>query len=54
MFHAIAARCTDDITLFSLYEPGKVPSRQPRKIGSRRCVMHVTCIVGRGVGTSDT
>src|SRR5205807_5487334 len=35
MFHAIAARCTDDITLFSLYEPGRVPSRQPRKIGSR-------------------
>ena len=49
-----AVRWTDDITLFSLYEPGKVPSRQPRKIGSRRCVMHVTCIVGRGVGTSET
>ena len=27
-----------------------MPSRQPRKIGSRRCVMHVTFMVGRGVG----
>ena len=54
MFQAMAARCTDDITLFSLYEPGSVPSRQPRKIGSRRCVIHVTFMVGRGVGTSET
>jgi hypothetical protein len=54
MFQAMAARCTEDITLFSLYEPGRVPSSEPRKIGSRRCVMHVTFMVGRGVGRSDT
>src|SRR6266852_9488805 len=54
IFHAIAARWTDDITLFSLYEPGSVPSRQPRKIGSLRYVMQVTFMVGRGVGMSDT
>src|SRR5205807_9956386 len=51
MFHAIAARWTEDITLFSLYEPGSVPSSVPRKIGSRRCVRQVICIAGRGVGT---
>ena len=53
MFQTMAARGTEDMTLFSLYEPGSVPSRQPRKIGSRRWVMQLTRIVGRG-GTSET
>jgi hypothetical protein len=50
----MAARWMDDVTLFSLYEPARVPSRLPRKIGSRQCVLQVTRIVGRGVGTSAT
>ena len=53
MFQTMAARGTEDMTLFSLYEPGSVPSRQPRKIGSRGWVMQLIRIVGRG-GTSET
>jgi len=49
-----ARALTEDITLFSLPEPGSVPSRQPWKIGALRCVMHVIFMVGRGVGISET
>src|SRR3989304_4439752 len=46
IFQAMAARWMEDIMLFSLYEPGRVPSCVPRRMGSLRWGGHATVVPG--------